>query len=156
VRERERRLRSARARMSRADPRSSTLALARSDGIGTIHLMSPSILVVDDDRDIREAIAEILREEGFDVREACDGQQALARLAEGKPDVMLLDLMMPVMSGWQVLQQVRGSEHYADLPIVVLSALDAPGCRDFIRKPVSLDRLLELIETLRAKALGAA
>jgi CheY-like chemotaxis protein len=114
--------------------------------------MSPSILIVDDDRDIREALGEILREEGFEVREAANGQQAMMQLAHGKPDVMLLDLMMPVMSGWQVLQAVRSSQELADLPVVVLSAIEAPGCRDYIQKPVSLDRLLELLETVRSKA----
>jgi CheY-like chemotaxis protein len=115
--------------------------------------MSPIVLVVDDDNDIREALADILREEGFLVREAANGQQALAELrTNGRPDVMLLDLMMPVMSGWQVLQAVRASLEYADLPVVVLSALDAPGCQDYVQKPVSLDRLLSLLDKVRVKA----
>lgn len=114
--------------------------------------MSSNVLVVDDDRDIREALVQILTEEGFDVTSAKDGVEALEQIARRTPDVVLLDLMMPIMNGWQVLQTLRGSVRYAKLPVVVLSALRAEGCSDYIQKPVSLDRLLNLLEVLRARA----
>ena len=117
--------------------------------------MSGSVLVVDDDRDIREALVQILTEEGFEVTSAGDGAQALAEISRRTPDVVLLDLMMPVMNGWQVLETLRSSARYSKLPVVVLSALRADGCSDYIQKPVSLDRLLSLIEVVRSKAVAS-
>ena len=110
-----------------------------------------SVLVVDDDRDIRDALAQILTEEGFEVSEAANGVQALAEITRKVPDLVLLDLMMPVMNGWQVLQALRQSSELASLPVVVLSAIEAHGCADYIQKPVSLDKLLTLLDTIRAR-----
>ena len=118
--------------------------------------MAANVLVVDDDRDIRDALAQILTEEGFDVTEAGDGVQALAAIAKRRPDVVLLDLMMPVMNGWQVLQTLKQSADLSTVPIVVLSAIEAHGCADYIQKPVSLDRLLTLLDTIRARAEGVS
>jgi two-component system response regulator MprA len=117
-------------------------------------MASPSVLVVDDDHDIREALASILREEGFAVREACDGMEALEQIAADEPDVMLLDLMMPVMNGWEVMRSLRRANRA--LPVIVLSAVPAQGCADYIQKPVSLDRLLELLDTVRARSRHGA
>jgi CheY-like chemotaxis protein len=113
--------------------------------------MAATVLVVDDDRDIRDALTQILTEEGFEVTEAGNGQQALAEIARKTPDLVLLDLMMPVMNGWQVLQTLRQSAELSKLPVVVLSAIEAHGCADYIQKPVSLDRLLTLLDTIRAR-----
>jgi two-component system sensor histidine kinase ChiS len=117
--------------------------------------MAATVLVVDDDVDIRCTLAAILREEGFLVREARNGVEALEKIADEKPDLMLLDLMMPVMSGWQVLQTLRKTQRYRALPVVVLSAVPAvpataEGYADYIEKPVSFARLLRLLETIRA------
>lgn len=111
----------------------------------------PSVLVVDDDRDIRDALAQILLEEGFEVAEAANGVQALDAIGRKVPDLVLLDLMMPVMNGWQVLQTLRQSSELSKLPVVVLSAIEAHGAADYIQKPVSLDRLLTLLDTIRAR-----
>ena len=118
--------------------------------------MAPNVLVVDDDRDIRDALSQILTEEGFDVTEAGNGLQALDAIAKRRPDVVLLDLMMPVMNGWQVLQTMKQSADLSTVPVVVLSAIEAHGCADYIQKPVSLDRLLVLLNTIRAHAEGTA
>jgi two-component system response regulator MprA len=110
-----------------------------------------TVLVVDDDREIRDALTEILREEGFAVREASNGLEALESIAIDQPDLVLLDLMMPVMNGWEVLRALKRAGRA--LPVVVLSAV--PGAQagnDFIPKPVSLDRLLLLLETLRVRS----
>jgi len=111
----------------------------------------PSVLVVDDDRDIRDALAQILVEEGFEVAEAANGAQALDAIGRKVPDLVLLDLMMPVMNGWEVLQTLRQSSELAALPVVVLSAIEAQGCVDYIQKPVSLDRLLTLLDMIRTR-----
>ncbi len=111
--------------------------------------MTGTVLVVDDDADIRATLAQILREEGFLVREASNGLEALERVAEEEPDLVVLDLLMPILSGWPVLETLRASRK--DLPVVILSAIPAPGCADYIAKPVSLRRLLELLGTIRAR-----
>ena|ERR1700723_1876997 len=111
--------------------------------------MKPSVLVVDDELDIRATLAQILREEGFRVREARNGLEALERVAEEEPDLVLLDLVMPVLNGWEVLRTLRAARK--ELPVVILSALPADGCSDYIQKPVSFARLLQLLETIRAR-----
>src|SRR4051812_3356720 len=81
-----------------------------------------SVLVVDDDPDILEALAEILEAEGFEVWRAKNGREALDRLNPRLPDLILLDLMMPVMDGWEFSQKLREKEDARKLPIIVLSA----------------------------------
>ena len=116
--------------------------------------MELSVLVVDDDADIRIALVEILREKGFRVRQARDGLEALEKIVEEEPDVVILDLMMPVINGWDVLRALRNSRK--DLPVVILSAVKADGCEDYIPKPVSLERLELLLDTIRARGAKRA
>jgi CheY-like chemotaxis protein len=110
------------------------------------------VLVVDDDKDIRDSLAQILEEEGFEVSAAENGQLALEAIGRSVPDVMLLDLMMPVMNGWQVLEALRSSLMLPQIQVVVLSALEAPGSVDFIEKPIKLPRLLALLDLVRVRA----
>src|SRR5260221_729225 len=81
-----------------------------------------SVLVVDDDRDICEAIGTILSEEGYDVRTAFNGLDALRLMGDRTPDLLLLDLMMPVMDGWQVMRVLR-----ADKQLRAVTYLFLPG-----------------------------
>jgi CheY-like chemotaxis protein len=113
--------------------------------------MAPTVLVVDDDQDIRESLAQILTEEGFDVTAASNGAEALAEIERWTPDVMLLDLMMPVVNGWQVLEALRERNTHPRIPVVVLSAVEGHDCPDFIQKPILLPKLLALIDTIRAR-----
>jgi PAS domain S-box-containing protein len=83
---------------------------------------APLVLVVDDDRAIVGAMSSMLRAKGFSVISAYDGREALAAVEEHKPDLILLDLMMPVMDGYQVIQEVKGAEETRDIPIVVMTA----------------------------------
>jgi len=110
--------------------------------------MKGTVLVVDDDADIRLTLLEILREEGFRVREARNGLEALERIAEEEPDLVLLDLVMPIVNGWEVLQTLRSSRK--NLPVVVLSAIHADGCANYIQKPISYARLVQLLDAIRA------
>ncbi len=109
------------------------------------------MLVVDDDDDIREVIAEILRTEGYAVTCASNGLKALEELHKApRPDLVLLDLIMPVMSGWEVLEQLQIEEGLARIPVVVVSAMHAAGAREHLAKPVDLERLLSTVDRLTA------
>jgi two-component system, OmpR family, response regulator CpxR len=112
--------------------------------------------VVDDDQDIRESLSQILTEEGFEVSSACNGMEALEEIDRRRPDVMLLDLMMPVLTGWEVMERLRASATHSKLPIVVLSALEAHGHTDYIQKPIRLPKLLALLDTIRARVAESA
>jgi CheY-like chemotaxis protein len=108
-----------------------------------------NVLVVDDDEAIRDVVAEVLREEGYDVACAQNGAQALRELErDHQPDLVLLDLMMPVMSGWEVLEEMQANERLSRIPVVVVSAMCAPGAREHLAKPIDLDRLLETVGRL--------
>jgi two-component system response regulator CpxR len=119
------------------------------------------VLVVDDDAEIRETLTHLLEEEGYTVLRAANGVQALKHLREDHPNVMLLDLMMPVMSGWEVLEELGESGEIDTIPIIVVSAMCAPGARACLRKPVNLDELLAVVgtccrEPARASRVDAA
>ncbi len=118
--------------------------------------MPPTVLVVDDDQDIRESLSQILVEEGFDVTAASNGAEALAELERRTPDIMLLDLMMPVVTGWEVLETLRVRGTHPKLPVVVLSAMEGHGYSDYIQKPIRLPKLLALIDTIRARTSESA
>ena len=105
------------------------------------------VLVVDDDIEIRETLTHLLEVEGYTVLGAANGVQALAQLRAGHPNVMLLDLMMPVMSGWEVIEELRESGEITNIPIIVISAMCAPDARACLRKPVDLNELLTLVGT---------
>src|SRR5580704_15453870 len=108
-----------------------------------------NVLVVDDDEAIREVIAEVLRDEGYAVVCAGNGAQALDELGrDDQPDLVLLDLMMPVMSGWEVLEHLQAHDDLARIPVVVVSAMNAPGAREHLAKPIDLEHLLATVGRL--------
>jgi signal transduction histidine kinase/CheY-like chemotaxis protein len=82
------------------------------------------VLLVEDDEAARKVIAKSVAEVGRGVMEASNGREALARLSENKPDLILLDLMMPVMDGFEFLSEMRSHEKWRDLPVIVLTAKD--------------------------------
>jgi CheY-like chemotaxis protein len=109
------------------------------------------VLVVEDDEGIRESIRDLLQEEGYQVVTASHGEEALARMREGIPAVVLLDLMMPVMNGWQFLERVAKDASLAEVPIVVISAAGESGAlphrvAGFIKKPIGLQALLDVVK----------
>lgn len=116
----------------------------------------PVVLVVDDEPDIRRLVGEALRLEGYQVRTAGDGREALQRVAEERPDLILLDLMMPVMDGRQfcsVLARAPTSTvHGGRIPVIVLSAdrhlheqAEELGAAGYLTKPFDLDDLLAAV-----------
>ncbi len=108
------------------------------------------ILVVDDHREITELVADALIDEGFQVRVAHDGASALRAVQERRPDLLLLDVAMPVMSGDEVLRYLR-SQGDRELPIILMTADRSPerfaslGANQLIRKPFDIARLVQLI-----------
>ncbi len=98
------------------------------------------VLLVDDEPELRDALADLLREEGFAVDLAENGRVALERLQSARPDLLVMDLMMPVLDGWGVLEAIRTSCRHAAVPVIVLSAVEdaadpMPGVR-WLRKPI--------------------
>ena len=83
----------------------------------------PEILIVDDERTVRESFKSLFEREGFSVRTASDGAKALAAFAEKKPDIVLLDVMMPKMSGYEVCARIRKTD--VETPVLFLTALDS-------------------------------
>jgi CheY-like chemotaxis protein len=113
-----------------------------------------SVLVVEDDEDIRNAVAEVLREEGFTVTEAENGRRALDRMTDRRPSVVVTDLMMPLMSGAELMRAMLRDERLATIPVIVMSAyldaLDAlPAARCF-RKPFDVMKLASAVRELAA------
>ncbi len=115
---------------------------------------APMILVVDDDPDILDALSEILEGEGYRVRRARNGREALERLEPVPPQLILLDLMMPVMDGWEFANRLRQEAHDAsEVPIIVLSADRNVGAKarelgavGHLSKPFELGELLQLLD----------
>jgi DNA-binding response OmpR family regulator len=104
----------------------------------------PRILVVDDDKNVVQIIAVNLRYEGLEVIEAYDGEEALAKVAAEKPDLILLDIMMPMMDGIEVCRRLKKNPQTASIPIIMLTAktMDGDmlagwdaGADDYLTKP---------------------
>jgi CheY-like chemotaxis protein len=116
--------------------------------------MSAKILVVEDEPENRLLIGMILTTEGYQVIPAVDGADALARLASEPPDLILLDLMMPQMNGFEVLERLRADPMTAPVPVIVLTALAqerdiaravSSGAQGYVIKPFEPDELLKRI-----------
>ena len=125
-----------------------------------------SILMVEDDAGVRTALAEALDCEGFDVRSAANGRDALAVLERWRPSLILMDLGMPIMDGWAFREELRRRPGLADIPVIVLSAapwdpghIDGLDAVDFISKPCEIDGLVAAIRraigSVRADSLEA-
>jgi len=129
------------------------------DGVST--LSKPLVLVVEDEAALATMLRYNLEKQGFRVEEAADGQEALTRIAETQPDLVLLDWMLPVMSGIEVCRQIRRRSSTRDLPVIMVTARtedqDAvrglnTGADDYITKPFSMDALLARMRALLRRA----
>jgi CheY-like chemotaxis protein len=107
------------------------------------------VLVVDDDQDIRDSLRMLLEDEGYEVQTAADGAEAVATMRAEAPCFVILDLMMPVMDGWEVAGRMNDDEQLADIPVCVVTATPewAPCNSDCVMaKPVDVPRLLQLVQ----------
>lgn len=154
------------------------LASARADGpgMGIFRAMGgvapardpnrpTKVLVVDDEEDVRSTLCEFLGEHGFAAVEAADGEEALAKSFTEKPDLILLDLRLPKVDGYQVCQTLKGNPITSVIPIIMVTALNATpqkvmgmeyGADDYIEKPFDLEELLARIRMVMRRAQTVA
>ena len=108
-----------------------------------------TILVVDDDSDSREALTVLLEDSGYTVISAADGREAFDRLRESLPAIIITDLMMPVMNGWEFLEQQSRDPDLFSIPVIVVTALPFPhpaGSKAILQKPIHFEDLVKVIE----------
>ena len=117
----------------------------------------PTILVADDEKLLRELLDFRLSQRGYDVVLAEDGREALVRLDNDRPDAVVLDMMMPVHDGLDVLRRIRASDTHGDTPVVMLTARRAEqdivgalelGANDYLVKPFMPEELLARLSRL--------
>jgi CheY-like chemotaxis protein len=119
----------------------------------------PLILIVEDQSDLRRMYAEQLTMSGFDVIEAANGAEAVRWTSAHSPDVVLMDLSLPVLDGWQATRLLKGDEKTAHIPVVALTARDGAGdlqqateagCDWFVPKPCPPDALIAEVRRVLA------
>jgi twitching motility two-component system response regulator PilH len=119
-----------------------------------------TVLVVDDEYDLRATLTAILEGEGYATQACSDGREALERLRSARPDLLLMDVMLPRVSGAEVARIIDGRPEFEGLPVVLMSSVPTrtahrPGpCRAFLQKPFTLSTLLETVEHLIGRPDG--
>ena len=120
----------------------------------------PKILIVEDNEMNRDMLSRRLTRRGFSVVMAVDGAEGVALVKSEKPDLVLMDMSLPVMNGWEATRAIREDSDTASTPVIALTAHSMPGdrekameagCNDYDTKPVELPRLLD-----KMKALGVS
>lgn len=115
------------------------------------------VLVIDDSKTIRRTAENLLMKEGFDVITATDGFDALAKIADARPEIIFVDIMMPRLDGYQTCALIKNNSELKTTPVVMLSSKDGlfdkakgriVGSDEYITKPFSRDELLGTIRTL--------
>jgi two-component system cell cycle response regulator DivK len=108
------------------------------------------ILVVDDNQDSRELVVKVLKNKGYEMVEAVDGEEAIEKVIAERPDLILLDISIPKLNGYEVTLKLKNMEEFKDIPVVALTAhamkgdrmkaLEA-GCEGYITKPINVREL---------------
>ena len=120
-------------------------------------LQGVKVLVIDDSKTIRRSAENLLAKEGFDVITAIDGFDALAKIADARPEIIFVDIMMPRLDGYQTCALIKNNSEFRATPVVMLSSKDGlfdkakgriVGSDQYITKPFSRDELLGTIRTL--------
>src|SRR5512136_837021 len=116
--------------------------------------MAIEVLLIDDDVDLSMMLRTLLRGQDIQIRSVCSGEEGVRSVKDSPPDVVILDLLMPGMDGWEVCEHIRS---FSDVPILILSALGAPGsvaraldagADDYLIKPVHASLLATRLRTL--------
>jgi len=129
--------------------------LAEFANVEAIAVMRKRVLVAEDFEDIRRMMKILLECRGYEVVEAADGYEAVKKALSYNPDLILMDIAMPVMDGIQATQAIRQHEELADVPIVAVTAYGDfyserardVGCNDVVQKPLDFGRLEPLVES---------
>lgn len=100
-----------------------------------VFYMAKKILIIEDDKFLRELIAQKIVKEGYDISEAIDGEEGIKKIKEEKPDMVLLDLILPGIDGFEVLSKMKEDPFLAQIPVIILSNL---GQKDDIEKGLKL------------------
>jgi two-component system, cell cycle response regulator DivK len=120
----------------------------------------PKILLVEDNEISRDILTRRLRKNGYQIFSVGDGSEALAAAAREQPDLILMDMTLPGMDGWEVTTELRRRPAIANIPVIALTAHTLPGdreralaagCDEYETKPVELPQLIDKIETLLAR-----
>jgi len=123
--------------------------------------LSNNILVVDDDPNVVEILTESLKGKGYNTESAYDGEEALKKYTNFRPDIVVLDVALPKKNGFQVCDEIRASDLHRDVPVIMISADSIPdsmikgfraGAQDYIKKPFSLKEIAAKIENLLSQA----
>lgn len=118
------------------------------------------VLIVDDDPDLVEAVSMKLESLNFDIEKAYDGEQAMEKVNEKKPDLIILDVMMPEKNGWDVCNEIKNNDALKDIIVIMLTAVadsvkttsythhdgKTTLADDYIPKPIDLDKLMEIVQ----------
>lgn len=121
----------------------------------------PTILIVDDEFGLAETLSDVLVTMGYEVTTAVNGKLALASVRATRPDAVLLDVMMPVMSGLEMLAQLRADDAYRDLPVILMSATAPETLLDdlrdaktsFLQKPFTFTQLMAALREFLGRPL---
>ncbi len=120
-----------------------------------------TVLIVDDSPTELQAYQDMLEKHGYAVEQATDGETSLKKAAELKPDLILMDVVMPGMNGFQATRQLDKNPETADIPVIIITWKDQEtdkvwglrqGARDYVVKPVKEDDLIERVNGLLGKA----
>lgn len=124
----------------------------------------PKILMVEDNAENADMLSRRLRRRGYEVVVATDGRQGVAMAQAEHPDLILMDMSLPVIDGWEATRQIRATDAVSRVPIIALTAHAmagdreralAAGCDDYHTKPVELTRLLDQMEALLVRRPAA-
>lgn len=117
----------------------------------------PRVLIADDNAQGVELLEAYLADLDYEIQTAADGEEALKKIQEKKPDLILLDIMMPRVSGFEVCKRLRSDPQTRDIGVVMITALDQPsdveravdaGCDDFLTKPINKTALLHRVRSV--------
>jgi DNA-binding response OmpR family regulator len=124
----------------------------------------PRVIIVDDDRDTREMLTLALELEGFEVGQAANGLRLISAMHVDRPDVILLDVMMSWIDGFELCRAIKRNETFADIPVIFISARKSPedertglaaGAVAYFAKPIDTAGLLERIRAILGTRSGA-